>query len=396
MTAYLGKTPRGPKFKKISSKGTSQWKSKTKRALRSTMRKHAKKSPRAKSFAAAVQRGIRMSKELNPMSPETWARRFALATGYAPYRKRTKTGRKTKRRRGPTPGTAAWAKKVVKGVKGGGRSKYHRRTSTQKSAKKYEKGLIAAMKREFPSLKRAMNPRKRRKSKRRKGRRMNRYPMISARALVPYKKQKKSKRRRNKGTYRRNRMKNPVADSLRSMISTEALTKYAYATGGVAVGGVFPALVSRFIWKGAQRSQMTESLVGLGGTILAGITVNYATKDQQKGMLVVAGGLAGVVGNILVNQLSKVMGISGFGQSAEDALKMAVEQEMERAGLSGGGMGQFLVPGEAEQVEGLGQFLTEPEMESAVATTQGMGDIAREDLVDSGSAAFAGIDGSMF
>lgn len=391
MTRFLGRTPKGPKFRKISRsvpKGTEQWKSRTKRGLTKSMRSHARSGRRgAADFSAAVIRGARASSKLNPMTPARWASRYARTTGFYPG---VHSG---------VPGTTEWGRRVVRGVKRGAARKYSRRVSTQRAAQKYEKGLIAAMKREFPALKRAKNPR--RKTRRKGSRRMrNQYPMISAAqarrlALVPYK--RKSKKRKTKRSY--SRRKNPVADSLRAMFSTESAMKYAYATGGVAVGGVFPALVSRYIWKGAQRSQMVESLVGLGGTVLAGLGVSYATKDDNNGILVMAGGLAGVVGNILINQLSKILGVdtaaAGLGQSAEDALKMAVEQEMQRAGLTGG-VGQFLLPGEAETVDGMGQFLTEPEMETSIATTEGFGDINREDLVSSGSAAFAGIDGSMF
>lgn len=226
---------------------------------------------------------------------------------------------------------------------------------------------------------------------------MRSYPMIRAKNarglmlnLTPRKRRKSKKRR----SYRR-RMRNPVADSLKSMVSQPALMKYLYVTSGLAVGGVFPSLVSRYIW-GGEKSMATEAALGVVGSALAGLGVASITKDDRNGVLVAAGGIAGVIGNFVIGQLNKALGFSGFGQAAEDALKQAVEAEMQRAGLTG--MGQFLLPSTAEELpmSGMGQFLTEPDLQSDVAQTEGLGMIGREDLTDTGSAAFAGIDGSVF
>lgn len=228
---------------------------------------------------------------------------------------------------------------------------------------------------------------------------MKRYPIMSAkraRALMlnmrPRKRRKKAKRRRY------SRRRNPVVASVKQMFSGPALTNAAYVTGGVAVGAIVPNIVSRY-WTG-EKSPAVEAIIGVAGTIAAGLGVVYATKDEMKGSLVVAGGIAGALGNFLAAKLNQVMGFSGFGQAAEDALKAAVETEMERAGLTG--MGQFLLPSEAEDLpaqgtSGFGQFLTEPELQTDVAQTEGLGQgTATPDLVDDGSAAFAGIDGSVF
>jgi hypothetical protein len=182
------------------------------------------------------------------------------------------------------------------------------------------------------------------------------------------------------------------------MFQTSALTQGAYIMGGVVVGGVMPNLATRYIWKGAEKPAWVEAAAGIIGSLAAGLGVSALTKDQSKGILTAMGGLAGVVGNMLIGTVNKALGFSGFGQAAEDALKAAVETEMERAGLTG--MGQFLLPSEAEQApgaSGLGQFLTEPELQTDVAQTEGFGQgTATPDLEETGSAAFAGIDGSVF
>ena len=90
-----------------------------------------------------------------------------------------------------------------------------------------------------------------------------------------------------------------------------------------------------------------------------------------------------------------MLGFAGLGQAASDALKSAVEAEMQRAGLTGG-VGQFMLPSQASDLPGtdsMGQFLTEPELQTSIVQTEGFG---QADLDAGGSAAFAGIDGSVF
>jgi len=60
-------------------------------------------------------------------------------------------------------------------------------------------------------------------------------------------------------------------------------------------------------------------------------------------------------------------------------------------------MGQFMLPGDIQSdagTAGMGQFLTEPDMQTDIAQTEGL---AAMDLDASGSNAFAGnFDGSVF
>jgi hypothetical protein len=405
MTRARGKSPKGPKFKKISRdvpKGKAQWKRKYKTKLSTAMRKHrrrakGKKRSGAPAFSAAVLRGLA---RFNPVTAEQWAARFRQSTGYGPYkRKRTKRGKVSRRRRGPRPMTPKWRRSVARGVKRKGTRRYASAVTKAGLPLKYQQKLIDSMMRGLKS--KAMNPRRRRRGTKRRRRSMKRYPIIPAsraRALMmnmrPYKKRRRKTKRR-----RYSRRRNPVGASLQAMFTGPALTNAAYITGGVAVGAVVPNVVSRYIMKG-ESSPFIEAGIGIAGSIVAGLGVAMATKDDTKGALVAAGGLAGAIGNFLAQKLNQAMGFSGFGQAAEDALKAAVETEMERAGLTG--MGQFLLPSEAEDVPapgsaGFGQFLTEPELQTDVAQTEGLGQgTATPDLEETGSAAFAGIDGSVF
>lgn len=393
----VGRKPKAssPKFKRISSDprlGQLQWKGRYKRRLKSRMRAHAKRGGGARTYAKAVIRGLAASTKVNPVTYDMWLNRYVRSTGFRPFRKTTRTGRKSRRHYGPKPMRRGWAQAIVRGVKRKGTSRYARGISKVGLPEKWEKGLIGAMKSAFPKL--AANPKKR---KSRKGRRssMKRYPLVRTGGvrglmlnLVGTKKRRKGKKSRR--SYSRRRLMNPVADSLKMMVTKPSLMTYAYVSGGLAVGGVIPSIVSRYLWK-SDKSPMTEAAIGIVGSALAGLATAMATKNDQNGVLVAAGGLAGVVGNFLIGQLNKALGFSGLGQSAEDALKAAVESEMQRAGLTG--MGQFMLPGDVQSdsgASGMGQFLTEPDMQADVAGLSG-------DLDASGSNAFAGnFDGSVF
>lgn len=393
------KPKRGPRFKKISAvavTGQKQWKGRYKRKIRGAMRKHVRvhKGRGARSFARRVTRGVARSTIVNPVGYEMWHRRFMQSTGFAPYKKRTKTGRRSRRRRGPKPGTRAWGRAVVRGVKRRPAS-YGRGVSKAGLPEKWRKGIIGAMKEAFPRLK--ANPR--RGTKRRRSMRRRRYPIVRAaqmRGLMLNLRPRKRSRRKSRRRYsRRRRMLNPVMDSLKSMVTQPSLMTYAYVSGGFAAGAILPKLLAKYILKG-EKSAMVEAAIGIASSAAAGLGVAMATKNDQNGVLVAAGGLAGVVGNFIVGQLNKALGFSGLGQAAEDALKAAVEQEMARAGLTGG-VGQFLMPSQAEELgtSGMGQFLTEPELQMDVAQTEGLGQSM--DLEATGSAAFAGsFDGSVF
>lgn len=397
-----GRTPkRAPRFRKISSDtrtGRKQWKRRYTRGIGGAMLRHGRmRHGGARSFSRAVRRGVRRSPKLmalNPMTYETWVSRFRRGTGYTPYaRKLTpKRRRVSRRRRGPRPMTRSWRRKVVRGLRSPER--WTRGVSRPGAAERWYAGLVSAM---GPARRRrAANPVRRRRRRRMRRRRYPILPAATARRLaLGLNPRRKRRSRRSRRTGRFMRRRNPVASSLKAMVGQDALMKYLYVTGGVAVGAVIPGIVSRYIWKG-EKSPMVEALIGVGGSLAAGLGVSMATKNDMNGILVAAGGLAGVVGNLIAGQLQKALGFSGFGASAENALKAAVEKEMERAGLKGSGVGQFLLPGEAEDMPGsgvMGQFLTEPELQESIAQTSGFG---QADLDDSGTNAFAGIDGSVF
>jgi hypothetical protein len=284
--------------------------------------------------------------------------------------------------------TKGWKRSVRSGVKRVGAGKWGDSVASAASAQKWQGNLLKAMKNAFSGL-----TRKRRKARKGRRRNMVRYPMIrrsmgSGLVLALPKRSRRRKSTRSRSRHRR--MRNPVAASLKALATQPSLMKYAYVTGGVVAGGVLPSLVSRYLWKG-DKSAMTEAALGVVSSALAGLGVAVATKNDENGVLVAAGGLAAVVGNFVISKLNGMLGFSGLGQAASDALKSAVDAEMARAGLTGG-VGQFMLPSDAQDVsgmDGMGQFLSEPEL----TQTEGLG---QADLDASGSGAFAGIDGSVF
>lgn len=384
-----GKYPKKPKFKKISSdprKGYSQWKRKTKRKSTAAMKAHrrTRKSAGAKRFATRTMRGMAA---WNPITAEQYIGRYVRGTGFRPHY-----------RKGPAPMTPAWKRKTAAGVKRKGARRYASKISnTEKLALKYQQKTIEGLMRGL----RKKNPVKsRRGRKARRGSKMKKYSIMKAsraRSLMLNIRPKRRKSKRRKTSRRTYRRRNPVGASFKAMVSKSALESAAYVAGGVAVGAIVPNIVTKYLFKGEAKAPWVEALIGVGGSLAAGIGVSLGMKNDAKGALVLAGGIAGAVGNLIANQLNQVLGFSGFGGSAEDALRSAVETEMERAGLTGMDMGQFLLPGEAESVpgaSGLGQFLTEAAMQTDVAQTEGLGQSM--DLEETGSAAFAGIDGSVF
>jgi len=323
-----------------------------------------------------------------------WRSRFIRGTGYAPYKAHTPTGRKSRRRRGARPGTRRWGKSVVRGVRRRGAGAWARGVAKAGLPDRWKSGIIGAMKEAFPRLK---NPRHRKSTSKRGRRTMKKYPIIRAahaRSLMMNLVGRGKRRHKKARSYGHRRMRNPVGSSLKALATKPSISKYLYVTGGVVAGSVLPSVISKYAWKGV-KSQITEVLLGVGSSIHAGIGVAMATKDDEKGVLVAAGGLAAALGSFIVSKLDKMLGFSGLGQAAEDALKSAVEMEMKRAGLTG--VGQFMLPSEAESLpgaQGIGQFLTEPEMQTDIVQTEGFGQAM--DLDDNGSNAFAGIDGSVF
>jgi hypothetical protein len=208
-------------------------------------------------------------------------------------------------------------------------------------------------------------------------------------------------KRRTKRRYTRRR-RNPVGTTLSAMYATPALKKYLYVTGGVAAGAVAPSLIRKGLAKlNIVLPAWSDSLLGVAGAALAGLGTVMVTKDESKGVLVAAGGVAGVLAGMLLRQIMpEAAAVAGLGQSAEDALNAAVERELAKAGLSGN-MGQFLTTGQAQALPSpdMGQFLTEPELQMDVSETGGAvtAGLSQDDLVEAGgSSSFDGIDGSLF
>jgi hypothetical protein len=380
----------GKKIKKIKV-SPSQWRSRYRK--RTATKAKWKVKPRSKSrrrgasparsrFRKAVRRGVLKSTKLNPFTPEQWARKYARKTGYYP---RIKRGR-------AAPGTKRWLRRTKRGI--------------QQKSKAWYQGALAAAERQLRATgkRRAANPYGyRRKKSRRKKRRRNavakyRYPMVrSAAARRMMKAAMRPKRRR------RRRRRNPLDSYLGA-----ALPTYGYVLGGAVAGGVLPSAAVALARKAGLDlggyGTVVDAGLGVALSIGAGMLVGKY-KGDSKGVLVAAGGIGTVIGKLLIKAVGAALpeeyAMAGLGQDADAMLREAVDVELRKAGLSGG-MGQFLMPRDAEEVpdvgpmDGMGQFLTSPEMHEAIGEGQisGLGeDIGRGDLTDDGTAAF---DGSVF
>lgn len=399
MFKKLGRVPKGPVFKRTKTEKSYRRKYRVGLARglsRSVRRARGSAKVARRSFRSKVLRGVRAVPMLmtNPFSTERWMRRSYAATGFRPRVRRS------------MPGSSKWWSSVGRGVRRKGSGAYARGVAG--SAAKWQKGILSAVRREVRGAlaKRAANPiRRRRKSKmakrrlarisrkrsRRSARRSSRhsYPLalLGAGALVRPTRRKRSRR-----------MRNPIQDNVKALIAKDAVGKYAYVVGGATAGGLLPGLLIGGLKKlglfGTGTTAGIEAGVGVLASAIAGVVVGAVTKSDEKGVLVAAGGLGGVLGALLVGWLKPTLGLSGLGADAENALQSAVSREMAKMGISGS-VGQFLLPGEAEGgTSGLGQFLTQPDMERDVASTSGLG--IAEDLSSDGSNAFGDFDGSVF
>lgn len=345
--------------------------------------RRAAKPRRAKGLMPAAHRravisglGRRAKLELgvaNPFSPTAWAKAFKKATG------------KKARVKKAAPGTRAWWAKVAAGA---------RRPA---SARKWASSLTALARREKGAA--VKNP------KRKKRKAVSRLPgspawrkkwatglLRRARAEgVASNTTPAQWRKRWRAATGLKMGRNPVATTLKVLTSSRALEDYAYVTGGFVAGAVLPVLVARGLRRlgiAVPGGVAVEALLGVGTSIAAGAATGTVTKDASKGIKVTAGGLAGVVGALIVKQLEAVLPVSGLGGDAEDAVRRAVERELKKAGL-----GQFTLPeqvAEAPEVTGFGQFVTEEDVEEA-AEVSGL-----DQDIEEGAQAFDGFDGDVF
>lgn len=323
-------------------------------------RKVARRRPKARKAAKRVRR-VRRAKR--GFSPTAWAKAFRGATGRRPKVRKAR------------PGTRTWWAKVAAGA---------RRPA---SKKKWASGLLALARKEARGAA-VKNPRRKRRTKRRKTAKKRSRALARrnpARNITPT----QWRRRWQRATGLRMR-RNPVTKSLKVLTSKGALEDYAYVTGGFVAGAVLPPLVAEGLRKlgvSVPSGLAAEALLGIGTSLAAGAATSAITKDSKKGIKVTAGGLAGVVGALIVGKLREVLPVSGLG-NAESAVRLAVERELRKAGL-----GQFTVPeqvAEAPEVTGFGQFVTTEEVEEA-SEVSGL-----DQDIEEGAQAFDGFDGDVF
>lgn len=191
---------------------------------------------------------------------------------------------------------------------------------------------------------------------------------------------------RRRGRRRRNPIAlAPIKGSLKVLFSKPALRNYALVTGGFVAGGVLPGLVTRGLSRigvDVPVGATVDAALGVGTSIVAGVVVAAVTKSRNDGILVTAGGIAGVLGKLIITKLDELLPMSGLGDVATARLRETVEEELRRAGL-----GQFVTPEEiqaAEEVSGLAQFVVPEDFEEATEVS-GFG----QDI-DEGAEAFDG------
>lgn len=328
-----------------------------------------------------------------------------------------KTGLKI-RRGAPSPGAwkSAWKSGMRRAVQTGGgvavlnpRRRRKRRVKSRRlkswlSVVKKHHGDMKAAAREWKGGRTTKRRRKRRRRaanpiarRRRPG--SPRWRRARARGIVRAARRRGIRRNPVRRRRRRSRRRNPVAvrgvvRNIKALLAKAALKDYAYVTGGFVAGAVVP----RFVTKGLEKvgilkappGALVNALIGVGSAVGTGAIVGAITKSRSAAMKVTAGGMAGVVGSLILMELDKRGVLSGLGQTeAEAALRRAVDAEIRKQV----GMGQFVSPEQVAEVATVagrvGQFVS-PEEVADVESVAGYG--MGQD-VESGAQAFDGFEG---
>jgi hypothetical protein len=279
---------------------------------------------------------------------------------------------------------SAFRESVLKGV--GKVSTRPKRKKRRKAKKRVVRKKRAVAKRRRSPARKAANPRrKRRRTRRRRnvGSVMNMLPAM-----------RRYRRPRRRGVARYN-SRNPVTATVKQMLSGKAMSDYAYITGGFVAGAILPRFINKALAKvgiAVPGGMVADMLLGIGTSVAAGTATAIVTKDVNKGKKVTAGGLAGVIGAALVRYIDMALPMSGLGQTAEVAIRSAVDEELRRAGLKG--LGQFITTSEvaeSPEVSGtVGQFLTTAEVEYAPEVS------GLDQDITEGAQAFDGFEGDNF
>jgi len=180
----------------------------------------------------------------------------------------------------------------------------------------------------------------------------------------------------------------PVVGTLKQLLSVEAFKDYGFVGTGFVAGMVFPTLATKGLAKlgvvADVSGTVVQVLLGIGGSLAAAVLTGAVTKDANRAQQVAAGGFAGVLGGLAVQQIERLLPMAGLGQDAEAAVEAAVEAELRRElgpGVSGSGqVGQFVTEADVErELAGVGQFVELPDVEAAPVVA-GMGAEAGEDI----------------
>ena len=321
-----------------------------------------------------------------------------------PKRRPKRKVRRKAKRKNQIPTTKAWRRKWESATG----KKIRKAKKPSQSLRSYKAGMEKAFSTSrMPSFRASVlrgvgkvstRPKKRRKARRKTRAVAKRRPARRKKAAMnPMRRYRRKSRRR--GTARLGVRRNPqtITRAVKAMIGKPAVSGYAYGIGGFIAGAVLPRVISNALAKAGialPGGVIGEALLGVGASVGAGALTAVVTKDTNAGIKVTAGGLAGVVGAMIVRKLDTVLpaGISGLGQNAETAIRGAVDEELRRAGLKG--LGQFITTQEVEaspEVSGaIGQFLTPTEVEYAPEVS------GLDQDITEGAAAFDGFEGDNF
>ena len=243
----------------------------------------------------------------------------------------------------------------------------HRKGSAM--AKKRKKSRRKAKRRKTVKRKNPVRRSRRRKTSRRRKNPVKRYRRKTSR-------RRSSRRRRNPAKF---------VSILKSLTTKSSLKQYGWVTLGVTAGAIAPNLIAKGVNKLVPSVNLDTPImragVGIVGSLLAGAVAVMVTKSKDKGAMVAAGGIAGVVGAMAISQINMylpgVAGMSGLG-ATDAAVRQVVEREIRRELGVSGGVGDYVTQ---ESLQGVGDYAT-TSMVTNAPTAAGLGLETADDVAE--------------
>jgi len=317
-------------------------------------------------------------KALNRLTAAEWSKAFGRATGVTP------------KMTAGSPGTTGWYRALAKGASKAGATKFQSALAGRKKPKKARRGAGKAW---ITGIKKAAREAGASAGRRAAMNSMNQVPRTAGFRGLPRGLVRPGAGRfagsSAMSTYRKNALAlnaAPIMGTLASLVTTDAFKNYGLVGAGFVAGGVIPSAIAKLLVKykvmDVGPGVALGTVLGIAASLGAGVATGAMTGDAEKAQKVAAGGVAGVVGNLVLGYLMPALGLtglSGLGQDAEAIVERAVEEELrkELRGMGSGSMGEFVTEEVVEKE--LGQFLTTPEIEEA-PTVADLGTEAEVDI----------------